>query len=78
MQNGPPLIRTAKSICIGLHRCWVEGSPGNTECRNAFESLEVECLNMGLHNSVLASQSRLALVGKWGAHAGMLESMLGA
>lgn len=36
MQNGPPLIRTAKSICIGLHQYWVEGSPGNTECRSAF------------------------------------------
>eukprot|EP00983_Pelagomonas_calceolata_P130134 1161663-Pelagomonas_calceolata.AAC.1 len=41
-------------------------------------SSEVECLIMGLHNSVLASQSRLALIGKRGAHAGMLESMFRA
>eukprot|EP00983_Pelagomonas_calceolata_P033601 1051837-Pelagomonas_calceolata.AAC.1 len=31
MQNGSALIRTAESICIGLHQYWVEGSPGNTE-----------------------------------------------
>eukprot|EP00983_Pelagomonas_calceolata_P077063 1153699-Pelagomonas_calceolata.AAC.14 len=43
-----------------------------------MRSSEVECLNMDLHNSVLASQSRLALIGKKGAHAGMLESMLRA
>ena len=35
MQNRPPLIRTAKSIYIGFHQYWVEGSPGNTEFRSA-------------------------------------------
>lgn len=32
IQNRSPLIRTAKSIWIGLHQYWVEGSPGNPEC----------------------------------------------
>eukprot|EP00983_Pelagomonas_calceolata_P108580 1159472-Pelagomonas_calceolata.AAC.20 len=41
-------------------------------------SSEVERLNTGLHNSMLASQSWLAHIGKRGAHAGMLESMLSA
>ena len=38
-QNRPPLIRTANLTCVGLHQYWVEGSPGNTECRSAFCSI---------------------------------------
>ena len=38
MRNKPPLIRTAKSTCIGLHHNWVEGSSWNTECHSAFKS----------------------------------------
>eukprot|EP00983_Pelagomonas_calceolata_P031270 981939-Pelagomonas_calceolata.AAC.1 len=41
-------------------------------------SSELKCLNMGLHNSVPASQSWSALIGRWGAHARMTESMLRA
>ena len=53
IQKRAPLIRTGNSTWIGLHQYWVEGSPGNPECRSA--TLLCPCTPSHLSHSLTCS-----------------------